>query len=147
MASNYTSQGTYTSVQVTGPTTVQNVQVVQATAQPSGVYFEYIVPESVYKREGEAGVISPVADGVNWLSEQGGVSALTFAQDLDTNGLIAYYMDATVSVPTPAGRSGTFSTELPIPIGLLVLDEAERAAVIEPMLQAALASLNATASA
>lgn len=147
MAANYTSQGTYSTVQVTGPSTVQDVQVVQATAQPSGVYFEYVVPQSVYNREGDKGVVSPVADGVNWLSEQGGVAALTFSQDLDNNGLIAYFMNATVSVPAPADRSGPFTTVVQIPIGLLVLDEAEREAIIGPMLAAALKSLNSTVSA
>ena len=86
MADTYIVQGTSSNIQVTGPTTVLDVVIVAATAQPSGVYFEYPVPADTYAKDGEAATIGPIADGVNWLATnpnvEGEATALYLAKVL-----------------------------------------------------------------
>lgn len=145
MADSYISQGTRSDVQVTGPSAVQDVVIVQATAQPSGVYFEYPVPTVSYKAEGEQAFVEPVAEGVNWLAAHANVAGCVWTQDLDANGLLADFITATVTIATPAGRTGPFTLAVQVPIGYLATDPGMRNAVVEPMIDAAVASLTATA--
>jgi hypothetical protein len=64
---------------------------------------------------------------------------------LDASGLIQFYMDATVTIPTPPGRTGPFSLQVPVPIGLLGQDEAIVRLTVDPLIAAAVASLQKSA--
>ena len=146
MAENYISQGTYSDIQVLGSNSVQNVVVVQATATPSGVYFELAIPTISYNAGGEEAFVEPTAEGVNYLANHANVSGVVYTEDLDNNGLIQSYMLATITIPTPAGRTGPFTQQLQVPIGYLGTDADIRNAVVDPMIQTVVDRLTATAS-
>lgn len=145
MPNAYTSQGSRRDVQVTSPTTVLDVEIVSATTIPSGVYFEVPVPLQAWQSVGEASFVEPFAEGIEQFMHAPNVSGGYWSEDVDANGLIAGFMFYTVTVPTPPGKTGPFSTVVQVPITILGSDMAIRNAVVQPIIDAAVTALNRTA--
>src|SRR5437899_2987825 len=127
---SYTSQGSRRDVQVTSPTTVLDVEIVNATTLPGGVYFEFPVPLLSWQQFGDAAFLEPVAEGIEATLGNPNILSAFWAQDLDTNGLIADFVWFTVTIPTPPGKTGPFTTQVQVPIGYLGADPAIRNAVV-----------------
>lgn len=146
MAANNIPQGTYRDVQVLSATAVITVQVETALTQPSNIYFETPVPLEAWQSGSGPEYRSTAAAGLEQLLQEGDVVSVYWTQDLDTNGLRADYGVATVQIPTPAGKTGPFQTEVSFTMGVLSADQTIRNAVVVPALEAAVKQLEATAA-
>lgn len=124
MADNYTTLGSYATVQVTGPTTTVDVLRISFRTIPSGVVAVANVP---YRNVGGFAVadvqtaanifIGPLATGIERMMGSGMVAAAAGVEDTDASGLLVDYIDAVVEyVPQVAGQLGEFQSELRIPV-------------------------------
>lgn len=146
MASNYTPQGSHKDIQVISPTSVIDTMVLAALTLPSNIYFEVQVPMEAFNAGSGPEYLSTTATGLEELNAGFMVSNVYWTQDLDANGLIADFAVATVTIPTPAGKTGPFSSEVTFPLGILSADPAIYNAVVVPQLEAAVAQLEALAA-
>ena len=145
MASSYSPQGSYKDIQVLSPTQVVDVMMLTAYTVPSNIYFEVPVPMEAFNNGSGPEYLATTATGLEELNAGLDVSSVVWAQDLDSNGLIADYAVATVTIPTPQGKVGPFSTEVQIPLGLLGTDPAIYNQTVIPLLEAAVKQLEALA--
>ena len=145
MADSYTVQGTKSDIQITGPSTVVDVVVVSATAQPSGVNFEYPVPAATYATDGVDSSLQAPAWGVNYLAASPNVSSVFYTQQVDASGLLGGYMEVTVTIPTPPGLTGPFTLVVPIPMTAVAVAGARKNGSLQPYIDKAVAQLEATA--
>jgi hypothetical protein len=146
MALSYTPQGSYADVLILPGNQVQKVQVVQGTTIPQGIFFALPILPNTWKQDGGTVEMSTTADGIQDLAGYPNVASVSYAEDLDSNGLVQNYMNATIQIPTPAGRSGTFETILQVPLGILGADPAIRNTVLEQMIAPVVAQLEKTAN-
>lgn len=122
MASNFTTIGSYATVQVTGPTTAVDVLRITFRTIPSGVVatanapYKNIVGVQPGDVAGIAGVfIEPLATGIERMMGSGIVSGAVAAEDTDNSGLLIDYIDATVEYDPPDASQGPFTQVVRIP--------------------------------
>ena len=130
MAGSYTLVGSYSSVQVLGPTSSQAVEVASIQTIPTGVVA--VIP--VVKREFDAGTAGPLlttfADNIEAVIGQGKAVDGSGKSVLDDNGLVEYYVTFTVGYDPPGAPPGQVTADVDVPIGLLSEGDAELGATL-----------------
>lgn len=147
MAASYIPQGSHRDIQVVSPTQVIDVQVDTGLTVPSSIYFQVPIPLEAWKAGSGPEYMATTATGLEELAAGLDVVNVYTTQDLDANGLVADFAVATVQIPTPKGKIGPFQTDVYVPIGLLGTDPAIYNQTVVPMLEKAVAELEATAGA
>ena len=126
---------------------VIDVEILGATTVPHGVYFEEPVPLEAWKAGNYGPWLDPPAEAIESYLSGGIADSAYWGQDVDANGLLAGYVWFTVSVPTPQGKVGPFTTQVQVSMDLLRADTAIRDQTVTPMLEDAIKELPATAAA
>lgn len=123
MADNFTTVGSYATVQVTGPTTAVDVLRITFRTIPSAVVAQANAPykslvgiapgdvEAVADR-----FIGPLAYGIERMMGLGYVAGAIAAEDTDASGLLVDYIDATVEYVPPTAGTDTFTEIIRIPV-------------------------------
>ena len=119
MAASYTSLGSHRDIQVLGPTQVIDVERVAAVTVPSGVYFERIVPLTIFQGGDPGAYIAELADAIEQRIQGGVATTAAFAQDVDANGLVQDVIEFVIEIAGPPEGGGTFSTTASVPVSLL----------------------------
>lgn len=122
MATDYTVVSQRRTVQVLSQTQVADVEEVGFISHPSGTYAQREVPYISWLASGSDAWIEPLAAAIEGLFSGGLASAASFVQDVDTNGLIADFLDFTVTYQPTGGLGLPMSTEVRIPVTALTLD-------------------------
>jgi hypothetical protein len=122
MAASYRIVSELRTVQVLSQTQVSDVQQVGFIAYPSGTYCQTEIPWDAWVLEGPAAWVQPLAQAIEDLIAGSGATAATFVQDVDASGLIADFLDFTVSF-TPTGGTGIpLTTVVRIPVTWFGID-------------------------
>jgi hypothetical protein len=146
MASNYVTQTQQQTVQVLGPTQAVDVMTVGALTVPHGVYFERVVPLTVWGTSAADPYIGELATAIEQRLSSGLAVSAVFRTDVDTSGLLTDYVDFTVEVAPAANQSGPMQAVVSVPVNLLTADQAFVGDLVTPMFEDAVAKLNATAA-
>jgi len=122
MAKSYVTTGSFQTVRVLSQTQVLDVEAIGIATKPSGVRLTVPVPKAAY----DAGTWQPYLATTAELIEsliasnpdagQHLVSGASGSQAIDGAGLLAYYVNFTVSYTPTAGQQGTFSTIVTLPV-------------------------------
>jgi hypothetical protein len=123
MADNYQVVSQRESVQVLSQTQVADVEIVGFVTKPSGIYAERVVPLAAWQAQGAASWIEPLASAIEGLISGGLASSGTFVQDVDASGLLADFIDFTVSYTPSDGGVLQMTTEVRIPVNALTIDQ------------------------
>ncbi len=153
MADNFTTIGSYATVQVTGPSSAVDVLRITARTIPSGVVFTANAPTNslVGLQPGDVdGIadrfIGPLAYGIERMFGIPGVAYAVSAEDTDPSGLLIDYVDVTVQYVEPTLGGGDFTQVVRIPVHFF--DEPSFfGALVGSKLNAAYAGLQALAAA
>lgn len=116
MGANFSTVGSYATVQVTGPNTAVDVLRITFVTIPSGVTATAnapnrnlvgVQPDDV---QGVADTfIQPLAYGIERMMGLGVVAGAVQAEDVDASGLLLDYIDATVEYVPPGPVTDTFT--------------------------------------
>jgi hypothetical protein len=120
VADFYTVTGAVQGVRVVSQTQVIDVEEVSIATKPSGVALTVAVPLTAWQSGGEATYLEPPAELVEELMQQGSsgaplVSAVAQVQDTDGSGLLASYLELTVSYTPPSPSGLPFTARVRIP--------------------------------
>lgn len=106
MAANYLASGSFRTVQVFGGIAV-DVEVVQVTTLPSLVTFSYAVPLDLWTGNQAAGLLAPIAAGVENIIGYPEVAGARYEEDVDAAGnlvsLLVIIVQASSSDPLQPG--------------------------------------------
>lgn len=147
MAESYTPLESYRDIQVLSPTQVIDVERVSGRTNPHGVYFERVVPLTIFGTSAATAYITELATAIEERLTSGLADAASFVQDVDASGLLVDAVEFVVSVQGPPPTSGTFTTTVTVPVNLLTADPAFVGDLVTPMFEDALAQLRQTAGA
>ena len=118
MASGYTIQSQRRGPWVLSPTQVLDAEIIGVTTSPHGVYFEVPMSYAGWLADGADVAVSGIAESIEALLSSGTVLGAAFVQDVDpVSGLLADFMEFTIGIPVPAGRTGPMTTTVRVPIG------------------------------
>lgn len=135
MATYYTPAGAAQTVQVQSQTSAPDVVAISIYTKPSGIYTTVLVPLAAWKAGTYATYLEPPAllieqlmgndlgDGANLVGNPL-VTGAAQVQETDENGLLAWFMDFTVTYQQTSGVGGTFSGTVRIPNTSLASDSA-----------------------
>ena len=124
MANTYTTTGSFQTVKVLSQDQVLDVEAIGINTLPSNVRLTVPVPLAAYK-SGNAdqylaivsdlieGLIASTPDPNNHL-----VSGAVGTQQVDPSGLLAYFVNFTVSYTPTSGQQGTFSEVVTLPVSI-----------------------------
>lgn len=126
MAQYYDLAGSYQTVKVESQTSAPDVEAIGIYTKPSGVYTTVLVPLAAYKAGNYASYLEPPALLIEQLmgNDLGGpdnspggplVTGAAQAQETDSSGLLAFFMDFTVTYQAVTGTAGTYSGIVRIP--------------------------------
>lgn len=130
MATAYDPVSSYSSVEVLGPNASQDVEVVTLSTKPSGVIATIPVLRSEFDNGTTGPLLTTFATNIETILGQGKAVGGTAKTELDTNGLLEYYVTFTVAY-TPAGAPpNQLTADVDVPIGLLSSADAEIGATL-----------------
>jgi hypothetical protein len=147
MAASYTPIESHRDIQVLSPTQVIDVERVSARTVPHGVYFERVVPLTIFGTSAATAYIAELATAIEDRLSSGLADAASFDQDVDASGLLVDVVEFLVSVQGAGQDAGTFTTTVTVPVNLLTADSAFVGDLVSPMFEEALAQLRQTAEA
>ena len=120
----YSTQGSYSTVQVLSPTLTQPIQYVTIQTSPSNV----IASIAVQKKEFDAGTAAPIlqafADAIEQIMALDEVIAGIGTQQLDENGLLADYVTFTVQYSSSNTAASGVTAEADVPVNMLNFTDA-----------------------
>lgn len=122
MAKQYMTTGSFQTVKVLSQNQVLDVEAIGIQTIPSAVRCTVPVPLAAFRAGNADDYLSLVADLVEALiagSASAGapeVSGASGSQNIDQNGLLAYYINFTVSHTPTTGQQGTFSEVVTLPV-------------------------------
>jgi hypothetical protein len=122
MAASYTVVSQRRTVQVLSQTQVADVEEVGFITHPTGIYSQREVPIQAWQTDGAGPWIGTLADAIEGLISGGLATGAVFVQDVDASGLIADFMDFTVSYTPPGGIGLPMTSIVRVPINALTLD-------------------------
>lgn len=121
MADFYTVTGAVRAVRVVSQTQVVDVEAVSIATKPSGVALTVQVPLAAWQAGNESDYLEPPAELVEELLGTGAtggtplVTAVTQVQDTDGSGLLASFLELTVSYTPSSGIGLPFTTRVRLP--------------------------------
>lgn len=145
MASSYTTLGSHRDIQVLSATQVIDIERVAAVTVPSGVYFERIVPLTIFGTSAAGDYIAELADAIEQRIQGGVASSAAFAQDVDDSGLVQDVIEFFIEIAGPPQGGGTFSTSVSVPVNILTAGLGGAGTLADQMIDDARAALQATA--
>ena len=92
----FTALDSYRSVQVTSGTQVQDVEVVTASTNPTGIQFTYAIPLSLWVNNDADSTLTLMSEYLESLVSGHHVVGGSPSQDFDTNNLLADYVDLVI---------------------------------------------------
>lgn len=146
MAASYYTLESHRDIQVLSPTQVIDVERVSAFTTPHMVYFERVVPLTIFGTAAAADYIGELADAIEQRLSSGLADSAAFNQRPDASGLIEDVIEFLISVQGTRPDAGTFTTTVEVPVNLLTADTAFVGDLVTPMFEDALARLRATAA-
>lgn len=140
------NQTQHQTVQVLGPNAVRDVMEVGFTTVPHGVYAVVRIPLQFWKQFGSAAYVDQVASLIEAAFNIPQVAGASYAEDLDTNGLVAAFVDFNVVIPPPTiAQFGPMEAIARVPITQFTEPIAPLDAVRQPILDT-IAALERTAA-
>lgn len=128
----YSLLGSYSTVQVLGPTLVNDVVYCTISTSPSGVIASMPVSTIAFSSNGAAQELTALADNIENLMSNTHVIGGQGSQTLDANGLLQDQVTFTVQYVAAGSSSGAVTATADVPVGLLSVDDS----AIEPTLLA-----------
>jgi hypothetical protein len=147
MAASYIALGSHRDIQQLSDTTVVDIQRVAGLTQPSGIYFERVVPLTIFGTGAANDYVAELAEAIEQRIQGGIADTASWTQDTDANGLLVDFIEFVISIPGPPEGGGTFSTSVPVPVNLLTAGLGGSGTQADQMLDTALQQLRATAAA
>lgn len=146
MSASALIQTQHQTVQVLGPSTVRDVMEVGFTTTPHDVYAVVRVPLAFWKQFGSTAYVEQVASLIEAAFAIPQVTGAAYAEDLDTNGLVAAFVDFTVTIEPPTiAQFGPMQAIARVPITQFTEPIAPLDAIRQPILDT-MAALERTAS-
>ncbi len=125
----YSLVGSYSTVQVLSPTTINEVEYATIQAQPSGVIASVPVSRLVFDK-GEAGPeLANFAQAIGTVMSDPRVIAGVGSQSIDDTGLLADYVVFTVQYIDPVRAPNGATALASVPVGVLLTTNATGANV------------------
>lgn len=125
MAATWNPVTSQSSVQVTGPTSSQAVELVTIQTIPTGVIATIPVMKKEFDDNTAGPLLTTFADNIEAVISQGKAIGGTGTSSLDGSGLIEYFVTFTVSYDPPGVVAGDLTADVDVPIGLLSSADAE----------------------
>lgn len=147
MADSYDPIESHRDIQVLSPSQVIDVERVTARTKPHGVYFERVVPLTIFGTSAATDYIAELAIAIEQRLEGGIADSASFVQDVDASGLLIDTIEFLVSVQGASPDAGTFTTTVTVPVNLLTGGLGGNTALVGQLFDDALAQLQQTASA
>jgi hypothetical protein len=145
MAQDYLPLGSHRDIQVLGPTQVIDVERVSGSTNPHNVYFERVVPLTIFGTTAADAYVNELANAIEDRINSGLADTASFSQDVDASGLLTDVIEFVVSYTATDPRKGTFTTTVTVPVDLLTADPAFVGQLVSPLFEDALAKLRETA--
>jgi hypothetical protein len=127
MADSYTIVAADKAVQVLSQTSVADVETVSFYTKPSGVFCKVQVPLAAWTAGKVKDYVKPVATMIETLFSDGVVTAAAYVQDVDSSGLLASFMDFTVSFQENTALALPYTTVVRVPVSALSSETAFQA--------------------
>jgi hypothetical protein len=147
MASSYTPIESHRDIQVLSGTQVIDVERVAGTTVPHGVYFERVVPLTIFGTGAATAYIAELANAIEQRLDSGLADSASFVQDVDGSGLLFDAIEFLVSYQGTQPGAGLFTTTVTVPVNLLTADTAFVGDLVSSLFEDALAQLQQTAGA
>ena len=118
----YTLLNSVDSVQVYGPDLVSETLVCTILSGPSGSTLLRTVPAAEFQSDQGQGILSSLSDAVEQILQAGTATAAVGNQRVDPSGLLADYVDFTVTYVPPSPVPGSIDAVVSIPVNVLTAD-------------------------
>ena len=118
----YTLLNSVDSVQVYGPDLVSETLVCTILSGPSGSTLLRTVPSAEFESDQGQGLLSSLSDAVEQTLQAGTATAAVGNQRVDPSGLLADYVDFTVTYRPPTPVPGEITAVVSIPVNMLTAD-------------------------
>jgi hypothetical protein len=123
VADNYTTISSRQTIQVVSQTQSADVQAVTIQTVPSGIRMDVLVPLAAWQAGKADDYLSPPATIVEGLVSSDHVTSGSFVQDTDASGLLAGFLNLTVTY-VPSGSPGLpFNAIVQVPMTALASDD------------------------
>lgn len=137
--------GQRTDVQAVSGTAVVNVERVTAETVPSGVVFDVLVPIQAWEDLGANTWIEPLATQIEYYFSSGQVAGARYEEDLDSAGVVRFYIVFDVTLPLDPARPLENTAEVRVPLEAL-RDRITINSLVQPAIDRAREALAATAA-
>lgn len=112
------------SFQVYGPDLVAETLVCTIQSFPSGSTLIRTVPQAEFTADHGQGLLSSLSDAVEQILQAGTATAAVGNQRVDPSGLLADFVDFTVTYVPPTPVPGAITADVSIPVNVLTADPA-----------------------
>ena len=147
MAASYTPLGSHRDIQVLSPSQVIDVQRVAGSTIPSGIYFERIVPLTIFGTDAATAYVAELATAIEQRIAGGIADTAAFVQDVDETGLVQDQIEFFISVAGPPQGGQTFTDSVAVPVNMLTAGLGGEGVLADQMIDDAYAKLRQTAGA
>lgn len=104
-------------VQAVGQNELLPVQRVTVRTVPSGVVFDYLVPQASFDAAAIEVTVGAVAEAIESMIGLGDIVGAEYVEDLNASGALEFFLDVTVAVPPPNPQlQGPQTTQVRIPL-------------------------------
>ena len=121
---SYTLLNSVDSVQVYGPDLVSETLVCTIFSGPSGSTLLRTVPSAEFQSDQGQGLLAALSDAVEQILQAGVATAAVGNQRIDASGLLADYVDFTVTYKPSAVIPGEITAVVSIPVDVITADTA-----------------------
>ena len=118
----YTLLNSVDSVQVYGPDLVSETLVCTILSGPSGSTLLRTVPSTEFQADQGQGILASLSDTVEQILQAGVATAAVGNQRVDPSGLLADYVDFTVTYVPQSPVPGSIEAVVSIPVNTLTAD-------------------------
>jgi hypothetical protein len=123
---SYTLIASYSTVQVLGPTAIQNVLYFTLQTSPSSVVASVPVNEEEFLVNGAVPILLSFAEAVETIMAEPQVIAGVGSQSIDSSGLLADQVTFTVQYTGPGAASSGVTADVDVPVQMLNFSEEPR---------------------
>lgn len=108
---------TRSDTQAVGPDTIVPVQRATVRTSPSGVEFDYLIPQATFDSETAELAVAPIAQQIEYYISSGQVAGAEYVEDLNDSGLVEFFIDFVVTIPQPSpNQPGPMTTIARVPL-------------------------------
>jgi hypothetical protein len=121
---NYALYASNSIVQVTSPTTSQDMIAATILTSPSAILATILVSQTSFDQDKAAETLTAFATSIEDIMAQGKAIGGTGTSDLDANGLQVYYVTFTVGYNPTGVPPGNVTVDVDVPVNLLAQSDA-----------------------